>query len=315
MDQEQMIHWIGSGLGDPALVGGKAAGLDRLVRAGASVPPAFCLTTAAFHRYLEAHGLVSMVGERTAALPEESARADLAALIHMFPIPADLSEILHENVKTLRSRSPSSRQLAVRSSAVGEDALRASFAGQHESLRGVPSAEVEPALRACWASLWSPRAVTYRLQRGLGFEGMAMAVVVQAMVHADLSALVFTVNPVTGREDEMVVNASWGLGEGMLSGAITPDTFVLDKDTLQVRLAVAGEQPVFLVAREAGGTENVPSPGPTPALTEGALRTLGVLCRDLEAAFGMPLDLEAAMADGRWFFLQARPVTTRERPK
>jgi len=227
-----MIHWIGSGLGGPALVGGKTSGLDRLVRAGASVPPAFCLTTAAFHRYLEAHGLVSMVGERTAALPEES-----------------------------------------------------------------------------------PHAVTYRLQRGLGFEGMAMPVVVQAMVHADLSALVFTVNPVTGREDEMVVNASWGLGEGMLSGAITPDTFVLDKDTLQVRLAVAGEQPVFLVAREAGGTENVPSPGPTPALTEGALRTLGVLCRDLEAAFGMPLDLEAAMADGRWFFLQARPVTTRERPK
>ncbi len=306
-----MIHWPGEEASHPAALGGKAAGLDRLARLGLPSPPGFCLTTTAYRRYVGAHDLDPRIRGLCAALPDESARRELAALALAYPLPEDLTHALRAGLLRLATQSSLGTLLAVRSSAVGEDAAGASFAGQHESVLGVPLDGVEAAIRTCWASLWSQRAVAYRLRRNLGFDSAAMAVVVQALVPAEASAVAFTRNPVTGRDDEILVNATWGLGEAIVSGEITPDTIVLDKSTLQVRLAQPGDKAVRVVVREGGGTATVASDGRGLALDERSLTTLGELCLRVERAFGEPVDVEAASAGGQWYLLQARPITTK----
>lgn len=305
-----MIQWLGDGPSDPARLGGKGASLDRLARHGAPIPPGFCLTTEAYRIYVEAHGLGGRMAELAARLPDEAARRELASLAGAHPLPEEVAGTLRTGLLMLSARVPLGGLLAVRSSAVGEDASDASFAGQHESVLGVPFHEVEPAVRACWASLWSPRAMAYRLRRRLGFADAAMAVVVQALVPADASAVAFTRNPVTGA-DEILINATWGLGEAIVSGAVTPDEIVLDKGTLRVRKAQAGRKAVRIVPREGGGTVAVTVTGSGLALDEAALASLGALCRQVEEAFGEPVDVEAAYAGGRWYLVQARPITTR----
>lgn len=281
-----MLHWLGVGGADPLVLGGKGAALTHLVQRGLPVPPGFCLTTEAYRVYLEAHDLPPRIAALASALPDEGARAELASFAHAHPLPDAVARVLEEGIARLRDRAP----FAVRSSAVGEDSHAASFAGQHETVLGVAAERIEPAVRACWASLWSPRAVAYRVRRGLGFGDAAIAVVVQALVPAEASAVAFTRNPITGA-DEIVVNAAPGLGEGIVSGTVTPDEIVLDPATFAVRRA----RPA------AGGL----------VLGAASLAALGALCREAEGAFGAPVDVEAAYAEGRWHLVQARPITTR----
>ena len=157
---ESAICWLGEAT-DPGPLGGKAANLDRLTRLGFPVPPGFCLTTAGYRRYIDAHRLGDRVTALAAALPDESARQELASLTRAYPLPPDLGAALGEAVRALTSTAHSGTLLAVRSSAVGEDAAAASFAGQHESVLGVRADGVADAVTTCWASLWSPRAVAY----------------------------------------------------------------------------------------------------------------------------------------------------------
>jgi pyruvate,water dikinase len=153
--------------------------------------------------------------------------------------------------------------------------------------------EVVPAVLRCWSSLWSDRAVAYRSRRGLPLDGGAMAVVVQALVPARAAAVAFTRHPVTGRDDQIVLNASHGLGEAMVSGTVTPDTIVVDKSSRAVIEFTRGET------------------GEDPALGQGSLAELVGLCLDVERAYGAPVDIEAAWATDGWYLLQARPITTR----
>ncbi len=308
-----MIHWFGEGSPHPSSLGGKGAGLDRLARLAFPVPPGFCLTTTAYHRYLGVHTLGTRIEELCARLPDESARQELAAFAHTFEFPLDLAETVRTGLETLVQREPAVGLLAVRSSAVGEDAETASFAGAHESVLGVPRDRAEEAIRSCWSSLWSARAVAYRVRKRLGFVGAAMAVVVQALVPAEVSAVVFTRNPVSGHDDEMLINATWGLGEAIVSGAVTPDTIVLDKASLRVRHVVPGEKTLQFVVQDGGGTTTIPTAGGGLALDEQALTSLAELCRRVERSFGAAVDVEAAFAGGQWYLLQARPITTRGR--
>ncbi len=305
-----MIHWFGEGSIHSTSLGGKGAGLDRLARLAFLIPPGFCLTTTAYLRYLEVHSLDARVAELSADLPDESRRQVLAELAHTYAFPEDLVDAVRAGVDTLAQRGTPGSLLAVRSSAVGEDAETASFAGAHESVLGVPSDRVEGAIRTCWASLWSARAVAYRMRKRLGFKGAAMAVVVQVLVPAEASAVVFTRNPISGQDDEMLINATWGLGETIVSGAVTPDTIVLDKASLSVRHAVPGDKTIQLVVQDGGGTTTIPTSGQGLAISEQALAALGELCRRVERGFGMPVDIEAAFASGQWYLLQARPITT-----
>jgi rifampicin phosphotransferase len=270
-----LIEWLGTAAGDAATLGGKAASLDRLARMGFRIPPGFCLTTAAFRRQL---GDVEVEGDET-----------LATRLAHEPLEPGLAALLRDAVARLTAEAPEP-SFAVRSSAIGEDGSAASYAGLHETELGVAPADVDAAVRRCWASLWSPAALAYRRFRGFTLHGEAMAVVVQSLVPADAAAVAFTRHPVTGREDQLVITAVRGLGEAMVSGLVTPDTYVLDKATLET------------VEFEPGEGEE--------ALDGPMLRELAELCLGVEAGFGRAVDIEAAATDRTWYLLQARPITT-----
>ena len=298
--EESPIAWLGEAP-DPALLGGKGASLDRLLRMGFRVPPGFCLTTAAFRDQcaaLDAGTLDAGALDPGAHAPSHAAAdgspAWLAALATgplvssvAVPLRASLDRLVGE----LRNAAITDPRFAVRSSAIGEDGSVASYAGLHETELNLAAADVPGAVSRCWASLWSPAAVAYRARRGLAADDVAMAVVVQALVPADAAAVVFTRHPVTGREDQLVITAVRGLGDAMVAGTVTPDTYVVDKVSQATLEAEPGEDP-------SG-----------PALDGAGLAGIVGLALEVEAGFGAPVDIEAALAGGSWYLLQARPIT------
>jgi pyruvate,water dikinase len=304
------IEWLGATEGDLRVVGGKAASLDRLARLGFRIPPGFCVTTAAFHAQLAAipGGL-----EAVAALPDESARVRLTSAFESTAIDpglrASLDAAIARLVDELVELGVGAPLFAVRSSGIGEDGTAASYAGLHETELGVAPAGIEAAVRRCWASLWSPSALAYRVRRELPLDGGGMAVVVQSLVAADASAVVFTRHPVT-RTDDIVITAVRGLGESMVAGTVTPDTLVLDRRTLELVDFAPGDRGSRLVASDGGGVVEVPDPAADAALDGALLGDLAELALRVEGGFGVPVDIEAAAAGGRWFLLQARPITT-----
>jgi phosphoenolpyruvate synthase/pyruvate phosphate dikinase len=275
-----LIEWLGSAASGPETLGGKAASLDRLARMGFRIPPGFCLTTTAFERQLG----------------HLAGGDDVAREVAETPLVPDLEEELRQAVSRLTAEAPkaltagSEPEFAVRSSAIGEDSSAASYAGLHETELGVQPVDVDAAVRRCWASLWSPQALAYRRFRGISMDGAAMAVVVQSLVPADAAAVAFTRHPVTGRDDQLVITSIQGLGEAMVSGTVTPDTHVIDKASLQT-------------------LEFTPGDG-EKALDDDELRELATLCLRVEAGFGQAVDIEAALTNGTWYLLQARPITT-----
>jgi phosphoenolpyruvate synthase/pyruvate phosphate dikinase len=313
----RFVAWLGApdtaGAGGQAL-GGKAASLNRLARLGFTVPPAFCLTTEAFRTHLAAIPEHDVVVAAIEQLPDEEARTSLVRLVGTSAMPAAISKALSEAIGRLLLAAPSvpdgGSTFAVRSSGIGEDGAVNSYAGLHETELGLHDAEIEPAVRRCWASLWSAPAVGYGVRRGHSLSGAAMAVVVQILVPADAAAVVFTRHPVTNREDQLLINAIHGLGEPMVSGTATPDTIVVDKASRAVTEFTAGDPGERLVARD-GGVARVVASGDGPALSEAVLSELIDLSLAVEQAFGAPVDIEAARAADCWYLLQARPITTR----
>jgi pyruvate,water dikinase len=313
----RFVVWLGAPAtagADAQLLGGKAVSLDRLARFGFTIPPAFCLTIEAFQAHLAAipeHDAFVAAIER---LPDEEARASVVRLVEASAMPAVVSDALAEGIGELLRAAPSGPDggstFAVRSSGIGEDGAVDSFAGLHETELGLRDAEIEPAVRRCWASLWSSPAVGYRVRRGRSLRGAAMAVVVQVLIPADAAAVVFTRHPVTNREDQLLINAIRGLGEPMVSGTATPDTIVVDKANRSVTEFTAGDPGERLVARD-GGVARVVDGRDGPALSEPGLRGLIDLSLAVERAFGAPVDIEAALAADCWYLLQARPITTR----
>jgi pyruvate,water dikinase len=286
-----LIAWLGAAGADrdgtaldAATVGGKGMSLARLAGHGFRVPPGFCLTTAAFHA-------------QVAGLPAapDAVRLGNTPLI---PAVAAALEAAVERLVALLEGAGFAPRFAVRSSAVAEDGAATSYAGLHETELDVAPAGIDAAVRRCWASLWSAPAIAYRERRGLEAAGAAeaaMAVVVQALVPADASAVVFTCHPVTGRRDQLVITSTRGLGDAMVAGTITPDTTVVDKGSRSVLEFDAGDG----------------SDGPAgPALASAVLAELVELSLAVEDRFGLPVDIEAAHAGGAWYLLQARPITT-----
>lgn len=289
------IQWLGEAVGGPEVLGGKAASIDRLARLGVATPPGLCVTTHAFRNQFLNGSVRRRVARAVAALPDEDARLTLVSLATDAELQPEIARPLLAGLDRLQAGSPFGARplhLAVRSSAVGEDGAFSSFAGMHDTELGVTREAVVPAVRRCWASLWSARAVGYRQMRNLALDGGAMAVVVQALVPAVAAAVVFTRHPVTGRGDQLLINAVRGLGEAMVSGEVTPDMYVVDKEDLAVRERE--------LADHAGGA----------ALADLQLRELADLSLQIEQRFGVPVDLEAAYAGGQWYLLQARPITT-----
>lgn len=285
---QPFVEWLGSATGDAAALGGKGASLDRLARLGFPVPPGFCLTTAAFLAQMDALPVP----------PDRHPTDELGGEIAVHPIqPAILAE-LDEALARLDglTREPGWQvRLAVRSSAIGEDGSLASYAGLHETELDRTIEEVPDAVRRCWASLWSGPALAYRARRGIPLDDAAMAVVVQQLVPAEAAAVVFTRHPVSGSGAQVVVTAVRGLGDAMVAGTVTPDTFVVDRASGTVVEMTRGDDPTRSIDDAQLG-----------AIVEASLA--------VEAAYGRPVDVEAARSGERWYLLQARPITVANAP-
>jgi len=283
----EFVRWLDENA-SPAELGGKAAAVGDLLRGGFPVPPGFCLTTAAYRRWQQ-------VG-RPDRLPPEVA-AELGAAV--------------SRLTSLGMGGPVAL-LAVRSSAVAEDSPTASFAGQLVTRLGVPPAAVEAAVLEVWASATAPGARAYGARTGVA--DPETAVLIQPMVPADAAGVVFTADPVSGDPTRMVINAAWGLGEAVVGGLISPDHWVVEKATGRVLETQVGDKEVMVTLDPAGGIRRVPTPPDLrrqPALGAEILRQVCRLACQVEARGGLPQDIEFAVAGGRVYILQARPVTVR----
>ncbi|WP_448613090.1 PEP/pyruvate-binding domain-containing protein [Modestobacter sp. URMC 112] len=295
------------------LAGGKAANLGELLGAGLPVPDGFCVTTNAYRDLAAATDLTEILEQLAGITPGDQDRsAELAARarerILSVPVPGHVADAV-----TAAYRDLGEPPVAVRSSATAEDLPFASFAGQQDTYLGIVGADaVLDAVHRCWASLWTDRAVAYRLRNRIDHAGTQLAVVVQRLVDADVAGVLFTVNPVTGRRDETVVDAGPGLGEAVVSGAVNPDHFVLDSRTGAVRERRLGDKRVVVRPRAEGGTETVPLPASaTPCVSDDQLRALVRLGARVQEHYGRPQDTEWAIdRAGRLWLTQARPVTT-----
>ncbi|MGY1637804.1 PEP/pyruvate-binding domain-containing protein [Geodermatophilus sp. SYSU D00742] len=300
--------------GDVDLAGGKAANLGELLGAGLPVPDGFCVTTEAYRDVAAAADLTGILGELAATAADDQARsADLARRarerILATPVPAHVADAVTAAYRALGEGAA----VAVRSSATAEDLPFASFAGQQDTFLGVVGADaVLDAVHRCWASLWTDRAVVYRVRQRIDPARTRLAVVVQRMVDAAVAGVMFTVDPVTGRRTETVVDAAPGLGEAVVSGAVNPDHFVLDSRTGAVLERRSGDKRVVVRARAGGGTEVVPRPPSDAAcLSDDQLRALVELGNRVQEHYGAPQDTEWAVdGDGTLWLTQARPVTT-----
>ena len=301
---------------DLEVVGGKGRSLATLSGAGFNVPGGFQIPTAVYRSFVADNNLQDRILDlarpsiNDGAASFEKASADIAQLFIDHEFSADqLSAI-----RTAYDDLPGRPSVAVRSSANAEDLPDLSFAGQQETFLNVTGAdEVAAAVKQCWASLWTAQAMNYRHEMEIDNSSVAMAVVVQVMVPSEVSGILFTANPVNGDRSEMIVNCSFGLGEAVVSGQVTADTYVIDRESLTVRETILGEKAQQIVAEGAQGTrmKDVPEEDRAMAsLPEVIASELAELALKIEQLFGgVPQDIEWALDSGSLFLLQSRPIT------
>jgi hypothetical protein len=286
-----------------AVVGGKAANLGELIGAGFPVPPGFCITTAAYQQVA--------VDAFDVGAPDRDSLAERARTgILTSPVPADVSEAVVRAYHALGDDVP----VAVRSSATAEDLPWASFAGQQDTFLNVVGAPaVLDAVRRCWASLWTDRAVSYRDTNSIDHATVRLAVVVQQMIEPRVAGVLFTADPVTGHRGRTVIDASPGLGEAVVSGVVNPDHFVVDFAGGTIVERRLGDKRVAVRSLSGGGTEQVelPADAEQPCLSDAQIRALTALGQRVAQHYGAPQDIEWAVdAAGALWLTQARAITT-----
>jgi len=299
---------------DVATVGGKAASLGELTSAGLPVPPGFVVTAGTYRTFIEASGIdeelfeaVDVDTEQTSALAGAAERAH--ELIMETPMPDEVEAEILSAYRGLGDEP----FVAVRSSATAEDLPDASFAGQQETFLNVREADLLHRVKECWASLFTQRAIYYRKQQGFDSRAVDIAVVVQEMVDAEKSGVLFTSHPSTG-EPRLIVEAAWGLGEAVVSGAVSPDNYVVDRETGElIEVTVADKKLMHTRDPDTGETVEREVPDDrreAQVLTDDELAELLAIGRRVEEHYGTPQDVEWAIADGEVYMLQSRPITT-----
>lgn len=274
------IHWLGdTACHDPALVGGKAANLSRLASVF-RVPPGFAVSGLRATDAMLASDVIESIRSAYATLAAQAGSTDL--------------------------------RVAVRSSALDEDGASASFAGQHLTLLNVTGIEaILDAVQCCRVSAGTDAALRYREAQGVATDSIEIAVLVQVLVPADAAAVAFSANPITGARDEVVISANWGLGESIVSGYVTPDTYIVRKSDGSIVTCDTGAKEVMTVMTDTG-TQEVAVPEAMRArcaLTDAETAEIARLAASLEAAMGYPVDIECALAGGDLYLLQCRPIT------
>lgn len=302
-------------------VGGKGASLARLANAGLPVPCGFHVTTAAYKQFVSMNHLQSAILEclKTAdpAQPStlEVASSAIRDAFRQADRPGEITQAIAEAYHALEGGLT---VVAIRSSATAEDLPDLSFAGQQDTFLNIRGQEaVLEAVQKCWASLWTARAIGYRLQHHIDQNGVSLAVVVQRLVPAEAAGILFTANPINGQGEQVMITATWGLGEAIVGGLVTPDTLIVEKASGKVlRRETADKQ--TMTVRIEGGTEEQPvleAMRRAPVLSDSEASELARFGVEIEKLYGLPMDIEWALAEEKFAIVQARPITALPEPE
>jgi len=308
------------------LVGGKCASLGELINAGVRVPPGFALTTSGYAQFMREAGIQADIGALLEGLDhqdmdklEEASRA-IREMIESRPMPIELEDLIAEAYRKLSVRCylPAA-PVAVRSSATAEDLPGASFAGQQDTylwIRGVD--DLIHHVRRCISSLYTGRAIAYRMKMGFPHEQVAISVGVQMMANAYTAGVMFTIHPGTGDRSVIVIDSNFGFGESVVSGEVTPDNFVVNKVTLDIiERTVSTKELCHTVDLKTQKSIALPVPAERQniqSITDDEISELAWAAKKIEKHYGRPMDIEWAIdknlpAGGNIFILQARPET------
>lgn len=338
------------GKNDVDIAGGKGASLGEMIKVGIPVPEGFVILADAFNYFLEKSGLLAEVESELNKInfndpnSVEETSERLRGLIEKVEIPAEIAAEVTKGYDQLRSVTKGYEFVAVRSSATAEDSLVASWAGELESYLYTSYDRLFNNIKKCWSSLFTPRALFYRHEKGMIKNHVAVAVVVQRMINSDVSGITFTVHPVTKDLNQMIIEAGWGLGEAIVGGMITPDDYIVSKsqnpitksqinsksqiknskqNKMEILDIIVNEQEKMIVAKKDGGTEEVEVPiskQDKQKLTKEQILELSQICQKIEDHYGFPCDIEWAMEEvkseklkvksGRFYIVQSRPITT-----
>lgn len=299
---------------DVHLAGGKGASLGEMTQAGIPVPPGFVITAQAFDRFVHEADIEADIEAQLAKVNYKDVNSVdrysnvIRDLIHDARMPKDLQiEILNE-FKKLKSKF-----VAVRSSATAEDSTQASWAGELESYLNTTEKNLLGRVKQCWSSLFTPRAIFYRHEKKLHKAKVSVAVVIQTMVQSTIAGIAFTVHPVTKDKNQMIIEAGYGLGEAVVSGQITPDSYVVNKKALALLDITVAEQIKYLQGKPTGGNvwKSVsPHSRRTQKLTGKEIVALAKICLGIEKHYSFPCDIEWAYKGGKFYITQSRPITT-----
>lgn len=302
---------------DIPFVGGKGANLGELTGAGFPVPGAFVLTTAAYDYFLDKSNIFEDVNKELKSIDRTSdqslveAAARIRELFETYPIPTDLRK---ETVAAYKALFPKGKEgfVAVRSSATAEDLPDASFAGQQETFLNVHGEEdLMDKVRKCWSSLFTPRAIAYREKQGFAHDDVKLAVVVQKMVDSEVSGIMFTVDPNSGKKN-IIIEAGYGLGEAIVGGEVTPDTYTVDKGKMEIAQKRLSVQKWKYAKGKDGSTVKVDIPAKEQKLqklSDEHIKEVAEIGRQIEIHYERPMDMEWCLEDGKIYMVQARPIT------
>ncbi|MFH0979222.1 MAG: PEP/pyruvate-binding domain-containing protein [Candidatus Woesearchaeota archaeon] len=299
---------------DTSIAGGKGASLGEMTNAKIPVPPGFVILSRAFDSFI---GDNSLAPEIEAALDSvnhtdietvERCSETVQELILKSKIKQSIAAEITNSFKSLKSK-----YVAVRSSATAEDSSTAAWAGQLQSFLFTTEKTLLDNVKSCWASLFSPRAIFYRFEKGLHKQKISVAVVVQKMVNSEVAGVAFSVHPVTKDRNQLIIEAGFGLGEAVVSGQITPDSYVVDKEDFAIIENNVSEQERQIVAAKSGGItwNKVPAINTKkPKLNDKQIISLSKLVVLIEKHYKFPVDIEWALEKGKFYITQSRPITT-----
>ena len=300
---------------DIDIAGGKGASLGEMTRVGMAVPPGFVVLASAFDRFLEETNLSADIDKILKGVKIEDTKSidkasnKIRALIWKVNFPNDIAEEIKKEFIKLQAPL-----VAVRSSATVEDSSTASWAGELESYLNTTEATLLDSVKKCWSSLFTPRAIFYRFENDLYNQKVSVAVVVQKMVQSEISGIAFTVHPVTENRDHMVIEAGYGLGEAIVGGMVTPDTYVISKKNKTILDKNISKQKMMIVRSPKGTKEKVVPKikQSEQKLADKKIFELAEICKNIEKHYKKPQDIEWALEKGKFYITQARPITTLE---
>lgn len=299
---------------DISIAGGKGASLGEMSRAGIPVPEGFVILSSTFDYFLKETDLAQEIDsilhtvDHKAIHTAESASEKIRGLIENQEIPKDIAKEIINNFKQLGAEF-----VAVRSSATAEDGTEHAWAGQLESFLNTTKKNLLENVRRCWSSLFTPRAIFYRFEKGLHETDISVAVVVQKMIQSKVSGIAFSVHPITENRNQLIIEAGFGLGEAIVSGSITPDSYVIEKNPRRIIDTNINTQKRGLFKSKKGGNEwqNISEPkASSQVLPNSQILELADLVIKIEKHYGFPCDIEWAFEKEKFYITQGRPITT-----